>query len=144
MKQEYIPVGCVLPTAVAVGGGGLPQCMLGYNPLGLALTPQVWAWIPPGVGLGPRCGPGSPGVVLTPQVWAWIPPARPPNIPLGLDPPARPPNLPPGCGPGHPLDRPPKHPPGCGPRQHPPVNRILDTCFWKYYLAPTSLRAVMI
>ena len=27
--------------------------------------------------------------------------------------------------------------------QTPPVNRILDTRFWKYYLAPTSLRAVM-
>ena len=25
---------------------------------------------------------------------------------------------------------------------HPPVDRILDTRFWKYYLAPTSLRAV--
>ena len=24
----------------------------------------------------------------------------------------------------------------------PPVDRILDTRFWKYYLAPTSLRAV--
>ena len=26
----------------------------------------------------------------------------------------------------------------------PPVDRIVDTRFWKYYLAPTSLRAVMI
>ena len=26
---------------------------------------------------------------------------------------------------------------------HPPVDRILDTRFWKYYLAPTSLRAVI-
>ena len=26
----------------------------------------------------------------------------------------------------------------------PPVDRIVDTCFWKYYLAPTSLRAVNI
>ena len=24
-----------------------------------------------------------------------------------------------------------------------PVDRILDTCYWKYYLAPTSLRAAM-
>ena len=28
-------------------------------------------------------------------------------------------------------------------RPPPPVNRILDTRFWKYYLAPTSLRAVI-
>ena len=58
----------------------------------------------------------------------------------------------PGCWPGG--------PPGCGPGDlqgmlgdppgdlqgmlgyHPPVNRILDTRFWKNYLAPTSLRAV--
>ena len=26
---------------------------------------------------------------------------------------------------------------------HPPVDRIVDTRFWKYYLAPTSLRAVI-
>ena len=38
----------------------------------------------------------------------------------------------------------------CHPAMHapftthaPPVDRILDTRFWKYYLAPTSLRAVM-
>ena len=28
--------------------------------------------------------------------------------------------------------------------RHPPVDRILDTRFWKYYLAPTSLRAIKI
>ena len=45
------------------GGGGLPQCMLGY-------TPWVWAWrTPPGVGL------------------AWKPPeARPLNFPPGCGP----------------------------------------------------------
>ena len=34
----------------------------------------------------------------------------------------------------------------CTPPCHacPPVDRILDTRFWKYYLAPTSLRAVKI
>ena len=31
---------------------------------------------------------------------------------------------------------------GALPR-HPPVDTILDTRFWKYYLAPTSLRAVI-
>ena len=36
---------------------------------------------------------------------------------------------------------------GCVPAQvlpRPPVDRILDTRYWKYYLAPTSLRAVKI
>ena len=39
-KPECIPVGCVLPSAVAICWGGLPQCKLGYPP--------------------PRCGPGDP------------------------------------------------------------------------------------
>ena len=37
------------------------------------------------------------------------------------------------------------HTPPCMPHCHarpPPVDRILDTHFWKYYLTPTSLRAV--
>ena len=44
-KQECIPVGCVLPAAVVMGG--LPQRMLGYTP---------------GCGYGdlsPGCGPGN-------------------------------------------------------------------------------------
>ena len=51
-----------------------------------------------------------------------------------------------------PLDRDPpgwrppwQRPPGWRPpgqRPPPPVSRILDTRFWKYYFAPTSLRAV--
>ena len=66
-RQEYIPVGCVLPAAVAVcwaGGRCLPQCMLEY---------------PPGVGLEtpPRCGPGD-----APWVWAWRPPpGQTPQLP---------------------------------------------------------------
>ena len=40
VKQECIPVGCVLSAAVAICRGGLPQCMLGY-------TPWAWAWTPP-------------------------------------------------------------------------------------------------
>ena len=36
------------------------------------------------------------------------------------------------------------HPPPCIPHYAcPPVDRILDTRFWKYYLAPTSLQAVI-
>ena len=42
--QEYIPVGCVPPAAVAVCWGCLPQCMLGY-PLGCGPGPPwLWAW----------------------------------------------------------------------------------------------------
>ena len=53
-KQECIPVGCVLPAAVVMGGG-LPQRMLRY-------TPRVWVWRP------------------LPWVWAWKP-ARHAGIP---------------------------------------------------------------
>ena len=56
-EEECIPVGCVPPMAVAVHGGGLPQCMLGY-------TPQVWAWRPPwpdpSTSPPPGCGPEDP------------------------------------------------------------------------------------
>ena len=55
--------------------------------------------------------------------WAW----RPPRVILET-PPARPPN---------------NFPPGCGSGDCRPADRILDTCFWKYYLAPTSLRVVI-
>ena len=48
IKQECIPVGCILPATVCCGPGCLPQCMLGYTP------PQVWTW------RSPRCGPGDP------------------------------------------------------------------------------------
>ena len=76
--------------------GDLPQCMLGYTPLGVGLetpSPWVWAWRPPwpdpststlGVGLE------TPGLTpqLPPWLWAWRPPL------------ARPLKLLPGCGPG--------------------------------------------
>ena len=55
-----------------LGGGGLPQCMLGYTPLGVALE------TPPSVGLET----GDP-----PWVWAWRPPRvwvwRPPSPGVG-------------------------------------------------------------
>ena len=54
-----------------LGGGCLPQCMLGYTPLVVGLetppgvgleTPWVWAWRPPGQTFQPPpgCGPGDP------------------------------------------------------------------------------------
>ena len=60
MKQECIPVGCLLPAAVAVSGGG-----------------SVWvhAWTPPGVGLETPLGVG----LETPQ-------ARPLKCPPGCGP----------------------------------------------------------
>ena len=65
------------------GGGGLPQCMLGYTPLGVGLeTAPVWAWRPPG------CGSGKPPgqtPQLPPWVWAWRPPWPDPSTsPLGV------------------------------------------------------------
>ena len=59
---ECIPVGCVLPAAVAIHGG---VCL--HNPPGVGLEPpQVWAWRPPG------CGPGDP-------------PGQTPQLPPGVD-----------------------------------------------------------
>ena len=83
--QECIPVGYVPPATVAVGGRGLPQCMLGY-------TPGCGPGDPPG------CWPGD-----TPQVWAWRPPrSNPSTSPLGVGleppPPARPSTSPLGVG----------------------------------------------
>ena len=53
---------------------------------------------------------------------------------------APPPHNPPAHDPHHHV---PPHAP-CHACHPPPVDRILDTRFWKYYLVPTSLRAVKI
>ena len=50
------------------------------------------------------------------------------------------PCTPPGSNHSHPLEQP--HTPPGATMHTPPVDRIVDTRFWKYYLAPTSLRAV--
>ena len=79
IQQECIPVGWILPTAVAMGG--LPQCMLGYTPLGVGLE------TPPSVGLETPLGvdletPPGQTPQLPPWVWAWRPPlARPLSSP---------------------------------------------------------------
>ena len=61
-QQECIPVGCVLPMAVAVCRGGLPQCMLGYSPC-VGLETLLWPdpTSPLGVGLEnpPRPDPST-------------------------------------------------------------------------------------
>ena len=53
-------------------GGDLPQCLLGYTPLGVDLkTPlHVGLNTPSGVGLDTPSGVG----LETPKVWAWKPP----------------------------------------------------------------------
>ena len=99
LQQECIPVGCVPPAAVAVGGWGSVSVHAGMHPPGVGLETPLGC----GPGDPPRCGPGDhPGVDLettpgfgletphpsqTPQlppwVWAWkptrhagIPPSR--------------------------------------------------------------------
>ena len=113
-SQECIPVGCVPLTVVAICWG---VCL---NACWDTLPP-VWAWMPhwpnpppSPLGLGLDTPPGQIPQPPT-WVWAWTSPQPDPSIP-----------------------------PGSGPRHPPTVNRILDTRFWKYYLAPTSLRAVNI
>ena len=85
-KQECIPVGCVLPTEVAIHGG-YASVHAGIHPSGVGLeTPRVLAWRPP-------------------QVWACRTPWSGPGDPLGVGletPPGQTPQLPPGCGPGDP------------------------------------------
>ena len=89
---------------------------------GICLS-ACWGLDPPGLGLEtPSARPPTP-----PCVWAWVPPCPDPLPGVGLETPQTP-NLPPGPGPWHPQ----------------PVNRILDTRFWKYYLAPTALLAATI
>ena len=140
-KQECIPVGYVPPAAVAVcwgrGRGCLPQCMLGYTPLGMGLKTPPWCGPgdPPSqtLNLPPGCGPGDPppvrplnlpsgcgpgdlqGMLGYPPVWAWRPPSgQTPQLPPMCgpgDPPARPLNFPPGCGPGDPPSQTPQLPP---------------------------------
>ena len=84
LQQECIPVGCVLPAAVAISWGrGLLQCMLGYtSPLGLGLeTPQSGPGDPLVVGLEtPWPDPSTP-----PWVWACRPlQPDPSSSPLGV------------------------------------------------------------
>ena len=77
-KQECIPVGCVPPAAVVVGGEGLVLIPLNF-PLG--------------------CGPESDPPEFPPWVWAWI--WSPSISQLGCGPGSDPPQFPPlGCGPG--------------------------------------------
>ena len=68
MEQECIPVECVPPAAVAVGGWGSTSVHAGIHPPGCGpLDP------PPGVGLE------------TPWVWAWRPHwPDPSTFPLGV------------------------------------------------------------
>ena len=86
-KQECIPVGCVLSTAVAVCWGVSATVHAG-------ISPGCGPGDPPGVGLETpptRCGPGNPPLArplnLPPWVWAWrLPQARPLNFPTGCRP----------------------------------------------------------
>ena len=85
MKQEFIPVGCVPPAAVAVGEGmstsvhaGIlhpPGCGPGDSP------PQVWAWRTPSPGVGlenspkpdPSTSPLGVGLETCNACWDTIP-----------------------------------------------------------------------
>ena len=132
--QECIPVGCVLPTAVAVCWSGV----LASVHAGIPTHPWVWAWRPthpPGVGLEIPHG-------QTPQLIPWVWPYRHPQ--------ARPLNLPPGCGPGdlqcmlgyhHPLWTETCN--ACWDTT-PPMNWMTDRHMWKHNLHKLHSRAVII
>ena len=137
--QECIPVGCVPPAAVAVTGGSPPQPPRSRHPPQSRqlpwpdppqLPPWVWAWT-----RSPSISPLAVGLDQIPL-----------NFPLGCgpgDPPGHIPlNFPLGCGPGNLQGMLGCHPPPrwdllqgmlgyhlqCMLGQHPPVNRITDTC----------------
>ena len=59
-KQECIPVGCVLSTAVAVTGVCLPQCMLGYVCPGEDVCPSACWDMSAGVSAPVHAGLGLP------------------------------------------------------------------------------------
>ena len=129
-RQECIPVECVPPTAVAVGGGvWYLASSPSTSPLGVGLD-QIPLNFP--LGCVPEPDPPQPPT----WVWAWT--RSPLNFPLDCVPGPDPLNFPLGCGPGDPPG------PGTSPwgqaspqtRHPPPVDRILDTRFWKYYLPP--------
>ena len=113
---------------------------------------QVPPQLPPGCWSGPDplnfpfgCGPGSDPPQFSPWLWAWRPPDTPRSgTPWNQAPSDQPPHwgqpphwdqAPPmhqaPLGPGTPSPPRTRHPPGPGTS---PVDRILDTCFWKYYL----------
>ena len=146
--QECIPVGCIPPTAVAVSWGvHLSACWDTNSPLGVGLeTPRCGPGDTPlGVGLEtpPGCGPGDPPQMRAwrcPWVWAWRPPPAPRPDPstsslgVGLEtykacldttPPCCKACWNTTCN-------------ACWDTTPPPpqMNRILDTRYWKYYLAP--------
>ena len=89
-QQECIPVGCVPPAAVAIGGGGLASSP-STCPLGVGLD-----HIPLNVPFG--CGPGPDPPQLPPWVWGWT--RSPSTSPLGVGLDQIPFNFPLGCGPG--------------------------------------------
>ena len=97
----------------------------------------------------PREQPYSlPGATThTPREQPHMPPLEQPHTPLGSDH-----TCPPGATMHAPPEQPRMPPPprsnhACPPSnhaRHPPRGQNVDTRFWKYYLAPTSLRAVNI
>ena len=131
LKQECIPVGCVPPAAVVIGG--VWSWSPWISPLGVGLD-----LIPLNFPLG--CGPGSDPPEFPPWVWAWIWSPSISPLAVGLD--LIPLNFPLGCGPG---PDPPQFPPWVwawrgspwqgGVSQHalrqtppPTVNRMTDAC----------------
>ena len=114
-------------------GGGLDLIPLNF-PLGCGpgpdppqFPPWVWAWTwspsisPSSLG----CGPGPDPPQFPPRVWAWRPPLGPDQTPPGAGTPQHPRTSLVAGTPPLPQEQVP-----------PPVDRILGTRFWKYYLAP--------
>ena len=91
LKQEWITVGCIPPTAVAVMGDWTRSPST--SPLSVVLD-QTPLNFPHG------CGPGLDPPQLPPWVWAWTRSPSTSPLDVGLD--QIPLNFSLGCGPGNP------------------------------------------
>ena len=135
-KQECIPVGCVAPTH-SICHARPPAKHAPYHVhLPCHAHTPCHACHPPAMHATPLpCMPPMHAPLpCMPPFHACPLPCMPP---CHACPPAT--HSPPPCTP---LPCTPYH--TCPRHAYPPVDRILDKCFWKYYLAPTSLRAVII
>ena len=129
LKHECIPVGCVPPAHWSyLRISSYPT----HTPLGATThAPRQQPCMPPQS--NHACPPGA--TMHTP----WSNHAQPPEQPCML--PQATTHAPPRSSHTHPPGSNHTCPPGATTHA-PPVDRIVDTRFWKYYLAPTSLWAV--
>ena len=120
LQQECIPVGCVPPAQ--------------WPYLGISSYPTHAPWATMPAPWEQPCMPPMSNHAHPPRATTHAPQEQPCMLPLEqpcmptLEQPCMPPRSNHACPPEQP--------------RTPPCGQNVDTCFWKYYLAPTSLRAI--